>query len=1027
MDIIRAQQKALDDDLVAPAKRLNIGKCNLRLSSNLNSKEPTLQVVLDALKLTSFYKAFEITADVPEIYMQEFWVTSSKHHSSLRFKMNGKSHTVNVDNFRDMLQICPKLLGQKFEDPPFEEENLSFIRDLGHTSEIKVLSDVNVNHMHQPWRSFVAIINKFLSGKTIALESLRLSRAQILWGMYHNKNVDYIYLLWEDLVYQVENKNSKKNNDMYDPMFTTIRVISKHQDTQIYGALRPQHLTNQAMLESEAYKTYHAYATGEKIPKTKYVKNKADPESSPKNKSAQASKGKRIKTSTKVAKPVKKKKLAITSKEKGLNVLSDVASSEAEQIKLTTKRSLIQTHSSHVSGSGADEGTGVIPGVPDVPTYNSDDEQISWKSSDEDDDDEVNMSKDDDNQNDDADNEVDDEVNMSKDDDDQNDDNADNEGDDDQDDDNEHAESDIDDDNLWSDDEAYDDETQGVNVEGEELDEEETNEEDEVNELYRDVNVNLEGRDTEMTDALQTNIQGTQVTEDTHVIIIAATSEVQHQSSSVSSGFISNMLNPNPDTGIDSILNLNIESTSLVDVPVSTNVEMSPSSVTPLPPPPIPFILPQQQTHVPTPTIVPSTSLQNIPTFGSLFKFEDRVKALEDDFSEFKQTNQFATTVASIPGIVDTYLANKMNEAVKIAVQLQSDKLRTEAQDDNEDFINKINENMKKIIKEQVKVQVKEQVSKILPKNEKFVNDQLEAEVLTRSSNQANTSHAVVANLSELELKKILIDKMENNKSIDRSIQQKTLYKALVDAYETDKDILETYGDTVTFKRRRDDEDEDEEPSAGSNWGSKRRRAGKEPKSTSAPKEKTSKSSGKTKEGSKSHHTSTGKSAQAEEPIHADEDLEEPAHQEFDTGFTEDQPVDETTQHPDWFQRPTKPPTPDRDWNKTLPAKHGPVQPWISTLARNEDPRESFNELMDTPLDFSAFVMNRLKVDTLTPELLAGLTYELMKGSCKSLVELEYFLEEVCKATTDQLDWNNPEGQQYPHDLRKPLPLIPNS
>ncbi|GKC90435.1 hypothetical protein Tco_1151084 [Tanacetum coccineum] len=50
-----------------------------------------------------------------------------------------------------------------------------------------------------------------------------------------------------------------------------------------------------------------------------------------------------------------------------------------------------------------------------------------------------------------------------------------------------------------------------------------------------------------------------------------------------------------------------------------------------------------------------------------------------------------------------------------------------------------------------------------------------------------------------------------------------------------------------------------------------------------------------------------------------------------------------------------------------------------------------------------------------------------MKGSCKSLVELEYFLEEVCKETSDQLDWNNPKGQQYPHDLRKPFPLIPNS
>ncbi|GJU04973.1 hypothetical protein Tco_1121403 [Tanacetum coccineum] len=69
-----------------------------------------------------------------------------------------------------------------------------------------------------------------------------------------------------------------------------------------------------------------------------------------------------------------------------------------------------------------------------------------------------------------------------------------------------------------------------------------------------------------------------------------------------------------------------------------------------------------------------------------------------------------------------------------------------------------------------------------------------------------------------------------------------------------------------------------------------------------------------------------------------------------------------------------------------------------------EDPRESFNETMDTPLDFSVFVMNRLKVDTLTLELLAGPTFKLMKGSCKSLVELEYFFEEVYKATRTKLD-----------------------
>nr|GEV80417.1 hypothetical protein [Tanacetum cinerariifolium] len=71
LDTTQAQQKALDDALVALANRLKIRKCNLRLISTSKSKEPTLKVVLDALKLTPFYKAFEITADVLEIYMQE--------------------------------------------------------------------------------------------------------------------------------------------------------------------------------------------------------------------------------------------------------------------------------------------------------------------------------------------------------------------------------------------------------------------------------------------------------------------------------------------------------------------------------------------------------------------------------------------------------------------------------------------------------------------------------------------------------------------------------------------------------------------------------------------------------------------------------------------------------------------------------------------------------------------------------------------------------------------------------------------
>ncbi|GJY84930.1 hypothetical protein Tco_0498956 [Tanacetum coccineum] len=617
--------------------------------------------------------------------------------------------------------------------------------------------------------------------------------------------------MWEDFVNQVENKNVKKSNEMYYPrftkvivnffmtkdqsiprwnsvnwhyarddyMFTTIKVVSRHEDTQLYGAIFPNELTNKDIRNSESYKEYYAIASGVEPPKTKASVKKKQVRSNT-SKTPPTAKGKRLKTSAKAAITAKKKQPAKTSKAKGLTVLFEVALTEEEQIKLATKRSMIQTHSSHASGSGADEGTSDIPGVPDVPTYGFDDEKISWKSSEEEDDDEVAVNDDDDDNdddNDDADNQDDDGQEYDEhDDEEQGDDDEQTDSDNDGDDfvhpkfsthDEEDKEEDSFDPRVQTpshvestDDEDSDEEIQDANVEGDKMNEEETNEEAEVDALYRDVNVNLEGRDTEMTDAPRTIVQTTQVIEDTHVIITPVNPEGQQQSSSVSSGFVSNMLNPSPDTGIDSLFNLNTESTSLVDVPVTTFAEPPLLSATTLPPPPTPLITHLQQTPVPTPPTVPSSSLQDLPNFGSLFGFDHRLKTLENNFSEFNQTNQFAAAVSSIPGIVDAYLANKMHEAVKTAVQLQSKRLRDEAQAENADFINKLDDNIKKIIKDQVKEQVKAQVSKILPKIEKTVNEQLEAEVLTRSLNESKTSYAVAANLSELELKKILIDKM---------------------------------------------------------------------------------------------------------------------------------------------------------------------------------------------------------------------------------------------------------------------------
>ncbi|GJT19813.1 hypothetical protein Tco_0878519 [Tanacetum coccineum] len=83
----------------------------------------------------------------------------------------------------------------------------------------------------------------------------------------------------------------------------------------------------------------------------------------------------------------------------------------------------------------------------------------------------------------------------------------------------------------------------------------------------------------------------------------------------------------------------------------------------------------------------------------------------------------------------------------------------------------------------------------------------------------------------------------------------------------------------------------------------------------------------------------------------------------------------------------------------------------------------TFNDLMATPIDFSKYVLNRLKIDNLTQDILLGPAYNLLKGTYTSSIEQEYHFQECFNALTDKLDWNNPEGDHYPFDLSKPLPL----
>ncbi|GJX52253.1 retrovirus-related pol polyprotein from transposon TNT 1-94 [Tanacetum coccineum] len=188
--------------LEAREKRLEIRKCNGRINPGKTQREPTFQVVMNALALTPCYSVFLTTTDVPKVYMHQLWDSIHKHDTSYRFRMDKKKKFyLNLETFRDIFQIFPRVPGQDFDELPTDEDIVSFFKELGHTGGIKSLSK-----------------------KTTGLDKLRPSRAKILWGMYYKKNVDYVELLWEDFTYLINNRGHKNQEKMYYPRFTKVII-----------------------------------------------------------------------------------------------------------------------------------------------------------------------------------------------------------------------------------------------------------------------------------------------------------------------------------------------------------------------------------------------------------------------------------------------------------------------------------------------------------------------------------------------------------------------------------------------------------------------------------------------------------------------------------------------------------------------------------------------------------------------------------------------------------------------------------
>ncbi|GJX68656.1 hypothetical protein Tco_0304383, partial [Tanacetum coccineum] len=281
---------------------------------------------------------------------------------------------------------------------------------------------------------------------------------------------------------------------------------------------------------------------------------------------------------------------------------------------------------------------------------------------------------------------------------------------------------------------------------------------------------------------------------------------------------------------------------------------------------------------------------------------------------------------------------------------------------------------LQKHTKELIQQSSQKDVSEILKIKKEQAKKQQMPKYSVKSSDEAA--------LDEYDQKSALFQTMIESKSFNKHPAYKALYHALMESLLTDKEGMDQGVVDLLKQKKRKHDDQDEDPSAGSNQGKKTKR-------------RRTKDSESSKKSSASKGNIPPQTSKYDKPVHAKESVDEPIKEVImDAANDNGKEVDD-----------------------------GQEQTWFNDLLSAEKIPITFDELMATPIDFSNFAMNRLKIDKLTKAYLVGLVYELLKGTCQSSIELEYNIEECYKALSDQQDWNNPEGDRFLFYLSKPLPL----
>nr|GFB71847.1 hypothetical protein [Tanacetum cinerariifolium]GFB71849.1 hypothetical protein [Tanacetum cinerariifolium] len=112
------------------------------------------------------------------------------------FMLDKNKCRVDTEVFREILQICPRILNQDFIAPPLEEDLVTFIQELGYSGRCNMLSAIHTDQMHQPMRTFVTIINSSrLLGRSLNSFTFLTGSTSLTGDNFLRSEATFLYFL----------------------------------------------------------------------------------------------------------------------------------------------------------------------------------------------------------------------------------------------------------------------------------------------------------------------------------------------------------------------------------------------------------------------------------------------------------------------------------------------------------------------------------------------------------------------------------------------------------------------------------------------------------------------------------------------------------------------------------------------------------------------------------------------------------------------------------------------------------------